>query len=130
MCDYPSAFPVSVRVICMPNRGHERWDTVVASQVMRQGKDCWTPRRWGARPVRCWANMCVSEPRQVEKGVDTRMLLVDNWCLKEARRSPTRTDQHLSKFREGERIRGEACTGAMNGAVRLCPVILNVTFRP
>jgi hypothetical protein len=36
--------------------------------------------------------MCISESSQVDKRVDTKVLVVKNWCLKEPRRLPASTD--------------------------------------
>jgi len=66
----------------------------------------------------------------MEERIDPEMALVVDWRLEQSWRSGASTDQELLELCESRWIRGEAIAGAMNGAIRPLPVILNIAFRP
>jgi hypothetical protein len=74
--------------------------------------------------------MCASESGQIDERLYAKVTPFANGSLEQARRAFPRADQHLVKFLEGKRIGSELRTRAVNGAVRLSPVILNRKFRP
>src|ERR1700722_16610762 len=69
VCDEPTAFLVRSRVRRVPGRGKKCWNLVLTNKVVRQRRDRRPPGGGCTLPLGRWANMRVSESRQMDERV-------------------------------------------------------------